>query len=253
MTGAACLPPLQHAPLGYHVAIYGRAGVVAHALVDAEDMPLASRYRWYLMKGYVGTSSLSFRERRTVRLHRLIMGVVGAPPNVLVDHINGDRLDNRKGNLRLTDARTNPQNVRAHNSHSSHRGVTRVGAKWRASCMVDGQSYHIGLFAEEEEAALAAAIFRAERLPFSRDAIDTDLRVATMPARVLRSKSSTFRGVSKHKNRWRAFVVVDGGTTFLGLYATEAEAGAVAAEGRRLAAEGADPRAAKKMKLEGDS
>ena len=68
-----------------------RRGVV---LLDAEDVPRVSALKWAISStnGYVVCAS------RGLLLHRFIMN---APPGVQVDHINRDKLDNRKANLRL--------------------------------------------------------------------------------------------------------------------------------------------------------
>jgi hypothetical protein len=74
--------------------------------IDDEDLELISKYKWYLStQGYAKTTihrkettKLDKNRNINIAAHRLIMG---NPENKQIDHINRDRLDNRKSNLRL--------------------------------------------------------------------------------------------------------------------------------------------------------
>lgn len=86
-----------------------------------------------------------------VRMHVLLMGGIG-----MVDHINGDGLDNRRSNLRLATSSQNGANIPApsHNT-SGYKGVSlykRTG-RWRAYAGANAR--HLGYFATAEEAARA--------------------------------------------------------------------------------------------------
>lgn len=73
------------------------------AIVDLADYELVSGHRWYANeKGYAVTTI----KRVNVRMHRLIMGLI-RNDGILIDHINGDRTDNRRSNLRICDHRQN--------------------------------------------------------------------------------------------------------------------------------------------------
>ena len=88
-----------------------------------------------------------------IPLHRVL---IGAFPGEVVDHINGDTLDNRLRNLRVC---TNAENVRNSRkragSGSQFKGVTRIKGtdRWRAQIMVNGQKRNLGSFRDEESAA----------------------------------------------------------------------------------------------------
>lgn len=76
----------------------------------------------------------------------------------LVDHINGNPLDNRRSNLRITDKRGNAQNSAKHKDASSYfKGVTwdKSRRKWMVQIVIDGVRTHLGRFAIEEDAARA--------------------------------------------------------------------------------------------------
>ena len=110
---------------------------------------------------------------KLVSLHRLIMD---APKGVLVDHRNGDSLDNRRANLRLATRAQNCCNVRKRkNTSSRFKGVSfrKNRGKWAAYIGVAGKRISLGYFDSEIEAAKAydeaAKKYRGEfaRLNFS--------------------------------------------------------------------------------------
>lgn len=75
---------------------------------------------------------------------------------VIVDHINGERGDNRITNLRSADFFINAQNSRKEgvgNSSSRFRGVSAAGKKWAATIMANGKYGHLGRYASEAHAA----------------------------------------------------------------------------------------------------
>ena len=94
--------------------------------------------------------------------HRLIMEIhhpeLRNNLELQVDHINGNRLDNRKENLRLATPQQNQMNRKSHrNSTSKYKGVSwdKSRNKWRALIMIDNKYKHIGRYQDEREAALA--------------------------------------------------------------------------------------------------
>lgn len=110
------------------------------AIVDAEDLPLVSGYSWYTYNDprrstqYAVTNvRLPTGKRKTLRMHRLIMG---ADSKYGVDHANGNGLDNRRSNLRLATQRQNSTNRRIHkNNRSGYKGVhwRSDNCRWRAA------------------------------------------------------------------------------------------------------------------------
>lgn len=120
--------------------------------IDQEDWNLISSYKWYLDKGgYVVTSG-----QYNIKLHRLIMN---AKRDDIVDHINQDKLDNRKCNLRLaTKSQSEMNKSKRRGKHTSNfKGVSfhKPRNKWRAHITINGQYRHLGLFDNEVEAAKA--------------------------------------------------------------------------------------------------
>jgi hypothetical protein len=89
------------------------------------------------------------------KAHRLAWLLThGEWPDGLIDHINGDKHDNRLHNLRVVDAAGNSQNVRKPNrrNKSGFIGVIFFQKKWRASITVDRKTRWLGDFATPEEA-----------------------------------------------------------------------------------------------------
>lgn len=123
------------------------------ALVDDEDFELLSKHRWYLTKkGYAYRSHRANGQPRTMRMHRQILG---APPDKQVDHINGNRLDNRKANLRLVTSQQNRMNSKKRaNSRSGLKGVIwdATHSRWLAAVTLNGNRYNLGVFPTPEAA-----------------------------------------------------------------------------------------------------
>jgi hypothetical protein len=105
-----------------------------------------------------------------IRLHRVIMD---APNGLDVDHINGDKLDNCKSNLRLLTRGQNNQNqvITRKHTKSNLRGIAWFSrdSRWRAYVNFKGKQLHFGYFDTKEEASLAASKARKKYLPFSNE------------------------------------------------------------------------------------
>lgn len=128
------------------------------ALVDDEDYEWLNQYKW--SANYIGGKFYAVRsgprpQKETIYLHRVVMGT---PKGMDVDHINGDGLDNRRSNLRLSTHTENLQNQRKRpNNTSGFKGVSwkKQDGKWRARITVNGKAVALGHFDDLEEAALA--------------------------------------------------------------------------------------------------
>lgn len=126
-------------------------------IVDDQDAELVSRWKWQARQSrntwYATRSGWSEGKKVSVMMHCLILGV---GPRVIVDHRNGDGLDNRRENLRIATNQENCFNRRPLPGTSSRfKGVDfyKRNGKWRARIKRDGRLRHVGNFDSEEDAA----------------------------------------------------------------------------------------------------
>lgn len=96
--------------------------------------------------------------RRQFLTHRVAWAIVHNEwPEHEIDHINGNRADNRMENLRSVTAQVNRRNAARRANRDMHVGVTfcKRLKKWIARITVSNVTYHIGVFATVEEAVTA--------------------------------------------------------------------------------------------------
>lgn len=126
------------------------------ALIDADDVRIVSGHQWRLIAEYRKYGTVFYAAThlrkpeggwRTKTLHCMIVDA----PGLDVDHISGERLDNRRCNLRAISHQENGFNhTRARGCHWSERD-----RKWYAHIGLNGKRLYLGLFATEEEARAA--------------------------------------------------------------------------------------------------
>lgn len=140
------------------------------ALVDDEDYEWLSRWKWCAAKGgstFYATRSPGKRNT-TITMHRLIMGV---SIKQLIDHINGNGLDNRRRNLRPATKAQNMMNRGPQRGNKSgYKGVHLdvASGKWIAIIKYDGRNKALGRFNTKEQAAQAYNEAAAENFgPFA--------------------------------------------------------------------------------------
>lgn len=129
-------------------------------LIDSEDLELVSQYAWTVTKDGYAKKYLEKlvdgkRLRKVVYMHRLIMD---AKENEIIDHINQNKADNRRSNLRMASKSLNALNSHKVRSSTGYRGVIhnrQKGKPFKASIIVNSKSIHLGMFDTAEEAGLA--------------------------------------------------------------------------------------------------
>lgn len=116
------------------------------AIVDDEDFERVNKYKWYFER-YATHKS----KNECFRMHNLIMNAKE------VDHINGNKLDNRRENLRVVTRSQNNWNQKKTRGASIYKGVSwhKQTKKWRVRVNKFGKEYGLGLFENEKEAAVA--------------------------------------------------------------------------------------------------
>ncbi|SRR5579871_347772 len=129
-------------------------------IVDDEDFEELSKYKWCAKQNHNGCFYAGRKVRRsdggrTARfMHRIIMNVTD--PKLQIDHIDGNGLNNQRGNLRVA---TPSQNMRNRGktklNTSGYKGVSRRGNKWEAQLRHEGKLIYGGRF----DTPIAAAAF----------------------------------------------------------------------------------------------
>lgn len=171
--------------------------------------------------GYAAVKFCKNGKKKQLQIHQLVaMAFLGHKPcgfELVVDHINGVKIDNRAINLQVISNKENTSKDKSGYS-SEYVGVIRVANNiWSAQIVIRGTCHHLGNFKDELAAKLAydAAL----------ESIGTksELEVLNKHRRV---KSSKYKGVSYHKSsgNWRAFACRNRKYIHFGNYKTEHEA-----------------------------
>src|SRR3990167_702232 len=128
------------------------------ALVDDEDYEWVNQWKWCYQRcvrpsgEYQGYAIRSLHPGQ-MRMHRLI---IGAKKGEEVDHINRNKLDNRRKNLRIAFKNENRHNINVRkDSKTGIKGVTYVKKlkKYRAYIQVNSKQYNLGFFKNKTTAA----------------------------------------------------------------------------------------------------
>ena len=135
-----------------------------NVLIDDILAPMILARKWQISdrkRGiYFSTSTrLPSGKRRNIKLHRFILE---APPDMLVDHKDGNHLDCRRQNLRVCNTAQNTQNTPIlKRNKTGYRGVSYHGktGKYRAVISCNGKYIHLGYFDTPEA---ASEIYNAE-------------------------------------------------------------------------------------------
>ena len=124
------------------------------ALVDDEDFERLSSYRWFYSKnGYARRNNFDGKFHKTIMMHRDVLDYGG---NLWIDHINRDKLDNRKENLRIASANQNSYNSPAHkNNRVGIKGVSIKKTGYYVRMSVNGKSVYLGTFKDLVSASRA--------------------------------------------------------------------------------------------------
>lgn len=134
------------------IELKGKNGAGMFATVDDEDYEWLNGMRWYISTcGYARSNLYSPKDKkcRNVYMHKMLLK---ASPENQVDHINRNKLDNRRSNLRVCTAIQNGGNTSFRKSNKSgYRGVCFVkeSNKWRSYVGIEV----LGHFQSKEEAA----------------------------------------------------------------------------------------------------
>lgn len=133
------------------------------ALVDDIDFEHLNQFKWNVR--IVSSTKYAKRSDRysipkTIQMHRIIMN---CPKDMMVDHINGNGLDNRRENLRICTRSNNLMNSNKPKGKntSKYKGVSKLNYSnkkwkcWRAEIRINRKAIFLGTFKTQKEAALA--------------------------------------------------------------------------------------------------
>lgn len=129
------------------------------ALVDDEDFDRINKSLWYAVfnpdiGNYYAVRTV-WKSRNTILMHKEI---IPSKKGQHIDHIDGDTLNNQKGNLRPASPSQNHGNSRRYSTNTSgYKGVSWITEKgrWRASMTYNYKTIHIGYYLDKEDAARA--------------------------------------------------------------------------------------------------
>lgn len=133
----------------------------AVAIIDDDMLEVVKALPWHLHSNGYAVSRTGV-PRRTVRLHRLVMQ---APEGMDVDHINGNRLDNRRNNLRICTRGDNLFNNTAVGAWLDKRRGT-----WQVQTQINKVKYNFGSYMTKEEATTVFHSIKEQLQGFTRAA-----------------------------------------------------------------------------------
>lgn len=140
---------IEHDDYAEMILYNNKGEEVARALIDLEYVDVVNDYKWRLnYQGYVVNDKVG-------KLHRFLMN---PGEDLVIDHINRNRLDNRICNLRACTLQENNMNKSIQcNNTSGIQGVSwdKNRNKWLVHITVNRKQIHLGYFNTIEEAAEA--------------------------------------------------------------------------------------------------
>ncbi len=126
------------------------------AIVDDDDYPKISKFKWsinsygYAIRNYSYSAKNirykyfkktdnTIKNQKIIYMHSQIMTI---PCGMICDHVNRNKLDNRKSNLRVVTASQNSTNrIKKHNCSIVYKGVSKQDDKYRARICFNGKSF----------------------------------------------------------------------------------------------------------------
>lgn len=193
--------------------------------VDDDDFEKLNKIRWYIIKA---CNTFYAVGNYNARMHRIIMGL-NSNNNLVIDHIDGNGLNNQKSNLRICMTRENGKNIRVDNkgtlnSISKYKGVRwhKHNALWNARIMVDGKRIDLGGFGDEVEAAYAYNIAAIEY--HGEFANLNKLPDDFASTHIKRFPKSKYIGVTVKNNKFIAQICISKKNSHLGVFDIEEDA-----------------------------
>lgn len=118
-------------------------------LVDDEDFDELNKHKWCYTNGYAARRCNPKKSACHEYLHKRL---TAATPGEVVLHLDGDKLNCQRANMVKSDRKLRQQRMPPR-SASGYKGVSMRHGKWTAHIGVDGKTFHLGRFAEKDDAA----------------------------------------------------------------------------------------------------
>jgi len=112
--------------------------------IDLDDVDMIRSFKWCLSDGGYGITNL---DGTMIRMHAMIMGGIG------IDHIDGNRLNNRKSNLRKASYLQNNRHRTSYRNRHGFKGVISKGSRFVSRIKYEGTVIYCGSYLTAEEAA----------------------------------------------------------------------------------------------------
>lgn len=173
---------------GKYISLSGKRGKDKQTILDADDYERFAHMKWYLSdSGY----AVSNGSNGGLRLHRLIMD---CPFDKVVDHLNGNKLDNRKQNLRICSQKENMGNL--------HKAKGYSYDKSKGNWIVRYKSRYCGRYNNEEDAK------RAYRAAKSGKTIELSRRkYSVLPKHITKQYGKYIVSIVVDKKRFRKVAI----------------------------------------------
>lgn len=126
-----------------------------YALIDDEFYPIISRYKWYLDLVSGINYAATVVNGKKIRMHQMVLG---NKRGFVIDHIDGDGLNNQLKNLRHASRSLNGLN----SSKSKGYYYDKVKKKFICRAVVNGAPVNLGRFKEESDAIATMKKFKKE-------------------------------------------------------------------------------------------
>lgn len=126
-----------------------------YALIDNSYFEYLNQWKWYVAHNKRNYYAVRMdNDRKIIGMHRLILDTLNTKK--LIDHINGNGLDNRRKNLRVCSNQENLRNGRLRvNNKSGYKGVSweKDRKSWMSYIYIDGKRKRLGRFKNKIMAA----------------------------------------------------------------------------------------------------
>ena len=201
------------------------------AIIDEQDFDRINQYKWNSVdndgmgKRYYAACKI---RGMTVYMHRMVMG---AQSGEMVDHIDGNGLNNSRRNLRFVVPSQNNMNQRVREDNTSgHKGISWCPdrEKYQVYVNIDRKRKSLGRYRTLEEAIYVRdravkehyGEFARENTSLPKDAkIEPQRAIPRTLRRTGNNNSSGKTGVTKHKGKWKATITIDGKVKHIGTFA----------------------------------